>query len=163
MSPALQGNLVCMVTGGAFGPMPGGSGQIGPGPSLHHVDRVAQEHCVLGLRHPGACQGDAPRPGGCVLRPDFGWYLPGLHRCPAVCVCVTMGRTFQMCRSLQPSSPPPSPVFLLFCPKAGTRSQRPGLTPKRVRLVLGGDSVTSCVAVLIVHPGSHCPERAGLL
>lgn len=88
MSPALQGNLVYMVTGGAFGPMPGGSGQIGPGPSLHHVDRVAEEHCVLGLRHPGACQGDAPRPGGVsCARISAGICLDCTGAQLCVCVC----------------------------------------------------------------------------
>lgn len=53
--PALGRNLVYTVTGGAFGPMPGGSGQVGPSSGLGHTHHVAQEHCVLGLADHGAC------------------------------------------------------------------------------------------------------------
>lgn len=126
MSPALEGNLVYMVTGGAFGPMPGGS--------LHHVGRAAQEHCVLGLRCPGACQGDAPRPVGVsCARISAGICLDCTGARPCVCVCVCDdGQNLPDVQQLADLLPPPLPVLLLSCPKTGTRSQRPGLTPKRV-------------------------------
>lgn len=153
MSPALEGGLVSVVTGGAFQQMPCSTDNWTPGPVC------TQGHAPQWLHQPpcsrascsGACQGDALCPGRSVLPLGFSQHLPGL------------GRTSQVCRGLQ-TIPSPPPLSLSSCrpgpPKSGTRSQRlePSRTCRHGSACSGWDTLSCIPFEPTVHLGSHCPE-----
>lgn len=166
MSPAPEGALVSVVTGGAVQHMPCSTDSSWtpgpvctpePAPQWLHLPPCSRASCSA------ACQGDASCPGRSVLPLGFSKHLPELGRCP------TLGASGEespgsagACRPFTPLSPHP---VLLSCPTQ-VRDQEPkagaGADPHlQAQLCL-----FRAVRHPVLHPvptqrplGSHCPQR----